>query len=447
LIVPLLSLRAGGDQALLAAVAELVSSTTEERAERARVVIAPVLSHDALVLVAPSAESLPVRIAAAIELRRALAAIDWFALAAGAIRPGDGAARVMISDTIAGLRPAAWVASSGGFGVALIVVAKHDLEIGPNQDWTARLVATLIAAHERSRDLAPSPQTFAFSKAIGQERERVRSELATRHAATLSALLKKLRTTKPRESRSTPPGVAMAIDLTSQALLDDAADEREDVSPTQRVIDAFAETEVELWSIARPAGLGLIAGLDGREDVAVPREIARAAAIVSRVGALNAAEHSGVDKLRVRWIVGDESLQVSIHDNGDGFERDDPRMRGEVLQLGRHVAGLAGEVDLDSAPRWGTTVSCQLPVRLPPMAPAAAATDPIADLRPREREVLELIVAGMPNSQIAERLFITTRTVKFHVSNILRKLGVKSRAEVIVLAHNAGASAPAEQQQ
>ncbi|HWE15529.1 MAG TPA: LuxR C-terminal-related transcriptional regulator, partial [Solirubrobacteraceae bacterium] len=66
----------------------------------------------------------------------------------------------------------------------------------------------------------------------------------------------------------------------------------------------------------------------------------------------------------------------------------------------------------------------------------------IADLRPREREVLELMVGGLRNREIALRLFITVRTVKFHVSNILRKLDVQSRAEVIVLAHNAGISVP-----
>jgi NarL family two-component system response regulator LiaR len=48
----------------------------------------------------------------------------------------------------------------------------------------------------------------------------------------------------------------------------------------------------------------------------------------------------------------------------------------------------------------------------------------------------------MRNREIADRLFITIRTVKFHVSNILRKLDVQSRAEVIILAHNAGMSAP-----
>ena len=62
--------------------------------------------------------------------------------------------------------------------------------------------------------------------------------------------------------------------------------------------------------------------------------------------------------------------------------------------------------------------------------------------RDREREVLELMIAGLRNRDIAERLFISVRTVKYHVSNILQKLGVASRTEAIALAHSAGISAP-----
>jgi NarL family two-component system response regulator LiaR len=60
------------------------------------------------------------------------------------------------------------------------------------------------------------------------------------------------------------------------------------------------------------------------------------------------------------------------------------------------------------------------------------------DLTPRENEVLALIVEGLTNPEIAERLVVSRSTAKAHVSNILAKMGVTNRAEAIALAlqHN-----------
>lgn len=56
------------------------------------------------------------------------------------------------------------------------------------------------------------------------------------------------------------------------------------------------------------------------------------------------------------------------------------------------------------------------------------------DLTEREREVLKLMVEGMTNNQIAERLVVSRSTVKFHVSSILSKMGVASRTEAVAFA-------------
>lgn len=56
------------------------------------------------------------------------------------------------------------------------------------------------------------------------------------------------------------------------------------------------------------------------------------------------------------------------------------------------------------------------------------------DLTEREREVLALMVEGLNNTEISERLIVSKSTVKFHVSNILSKLHVSSRTEAVALA-------------
>ncbi len=59
---------------------------------------------------------------------------------------------------------------------------------------------------------------------------------------------------------------------------------------------------------------------------------------------------------------------------------------------------------------------------------------PLVDLTEREREVLRLVVQGQSNQQIADGMVISLATVKAHISNILSKLGVSSRAEAIAYA-------------
>ena len=68
----------------------------------------------------------------------------------------------------------------------------------------------------------------------------------------------------------------------------------------------------------------------------------------------------------------------------------------------------------------------------------AAAETPFPELTAREREVLELVAQGLTNTAIAERLVLSPKTIRNHVSNIFGKLQVADRAEAIIRAREAG---------
>jgi DNA-binding NarL/FixJ family response regulator len=70
----------------------------------------------------------------------------------------------------------------------------------------------------------------------------------------------------------------------------------------------------------------------------------------------------------------------------------------------------------------------------------AAARDarPFPELSQREREVLELLARGLPNAAIAHQLFLSPKTIRNHVSNVLTKLQVSDRAQAVARARDAG---------
>ena len=130
----------------------------------------------------------------------------------------------------------------------------------------------------------------------------------------------------------------------------------------------------------------------------------------------------------------DEYVYGAIRAGASGFLLKDVRP-ADLIDAIRLVA--AGNALL------GPTVTQRLLERFAEPEPVTgAATEVPASLTEREREILRLISAGLSNSEIAERLVVSETTVKTHVSNLLRKLGVRDRVQAVVLAYEAGVVEP-----
>jgi DNA-binding CsgD family transcriptional regulator len=125
--------------------------------------------------------------------------------------------------------------------------------------------------------------------------------------------------------------------------------------------------------------------------------------------------------------------------------RDDqitPILEGRILAAGIPGAQFVeldskNHVLLENEPAWGRFREAVL--EFTGLGVQAGGEDPaFASLSPREREVLALMTEGLGNAQIAERLSISEKTVRNHVSNLFDKLGVWTRAQAMVLARDRG---------
>src|SRR6201989_839592 len=105
----------------LGALADLATASGVDLADRARAALAPLLAHDALVLVTPAAAELPVQIAGPRGLAGGLSAIDWRrAVEVGGTAADGGAVRLRLARLDAALDIAGWAATCGRVTVSLV---------------------------------------------------------------------------------------------------------------------------------------------------------------------------------------------------------------------------------------------------------------------------------------------------------------------------------------
>jgi two-component system, NarL family, response regulator DevR len=195
---------------------------------------------------------------------------------------------------------------------------------------------------------------------------------------------------------------------------------------------------------------GLRAMLDRQPDLRVVGEAASAAAALAMV----AQARPDVVLLDLKLSAGSdrEGLQVCRRDRAlsgqPGSGTDD--IRGRMAGPRGHQAGRegvpsegrgthrAGPGDPGRAPERGRLRLAQRERRRPLDArPARSRRSGPAD-HAREREILALLARGLSNSAIGQRLYISATTVKFHVGNVMKKLGATRRAEAVYAASKMG---------
>jgi DNA-binding NarL/FixJ family response regulator len=130
----------------------------------------------------------------------------------------------------------------------------------------------------------------------------------------------------------------------------------------------------------------------------------------------------------------DEYVYGAVRAGASGFLLKDVRPN-ELVDAIRVVAG-------GNALLGPTAIERLLARFAAPDDPPLTETIAVGSLTDRETETLQLLASGLSNAEIAVRLVVSETTVKTHVSNLLRKLGVRDRVQAVIAAYDSGVVKP-----
>ncbi|MFI9156295.1 helix-turn-helix transcriptional regulator [Kitasatospora aureofaciens] len=336
-----------------------------------------------------------------------------------------------------GLRPVVVTVATGpgsGSNAVLVLVRANADPVDPRALTLLQRFWELAVAHSDHRVTDASPTSAAVSRAAANARARAIAEFTGTHSAALTAVLAPLRSADLDDASArraaTELAVTALLDLRHAADLDRALSEE----PADA---AFARLGRELRPLLRHTRVRLDLAPPADASRPVPADTAHTARDAVRVAVMLMLEQEKPTRLHLSWqFTADCRLRAVVRDDGLGLLAADALT---VHRTAERIAALGGRYDVESVPGWGTTVTVDLPLGL---RSPTVTTDPLDGLQPRELEVLDQLAQGRRNRDIAAALHISESTVKFHVANILAKLGVSSRGEASALAHRAGMPGP-----
>lgn len=277
----------------------------------------------------------------------------------------------------------------------------------------------------------PSP----LERASSLSRDRALTEQADQHAITLESILAVLRSGRLADAAARRE----ATEIASSALIRARSVHELQESVLEPVAEAFSRLRTELRPLIRSGPLQVQFAEPPARGRALPGPVAREARAISRTAVLSLMDRADAARARIGWDCDGRNLLMEVRDDGGiAVTAHDDTLRPIV----ERVAALDGTMDVETTPGWGTTLRIEIPLDPPS---AALTVEGAEELTDREKQVLRLVATGISNQRIGDQLGITANTVKYHVANLLRKYGARTRAELASITHSHDAHSPSAQ--
>ncbi len=276
---------------------------------------------------------------------------------------------------------------------------------------------------------------------IERERSRIARDLHDGVAQQMAYVLHKLELIQLALEKQPPPQVLPEVEKAHSVLQDCLNDLRHSITsllPVQVEEQGFIaalKALIEEYSLEHT---NMRIAYDIDEPHLLPSRLEAPIYRFIQEALNNVLKHARATDVTIRIRIVSGSLVVDVDDNGIGFQPEQVvssvgnryRDAAGALHIGlsgmrERVQEAGGNWEIQSHPGRGTTVTSRFPLVA-------------ARLTQRELDVLRLITEGLSNRQIAQRLAISSETVKTHLHHIMQKLQVRDRTQAAVLAARQG---------